>query len=94
MREPSVKLGIELRIRELLREAVLFILIGIFIMSLVMTASGKGVSFSEGLIGGLLLGWMYGGPLGLGAWILYRLVRFALSIYSVRPTPNLPHDQE
>jgi len=84
----------KLRIRELLREAVLFILIGVFIMGLVMIASGKGVSFSEGLIGGLLLGWMYGGPLGLGAWILYRLVRFAISTCSVRPTSNLPHDQE
>jgi hypothetical protein len=81
------------RIRELLREAVAFILISVFIVGLAMIASAKGVRFSEGFIGGLLLGWMYGGPLGLGAWILYRLVRFAITSCSVRPASNLPDDQ-
>lgn len=81
------------RIRKLLREAVLFILISVFIIGLAMIASAKGVSFSEGFIVGLVLGWMYGGPLGLGTWILYRLVRFAVTSCSARATSNLPDDQ-
>jgi hypothetical protein len=88
-----VELAMKSRIRELLREAVLFILIGVFISGLVMITSAKGVRFSEGFIVGLLLGWMYGGPLGLGTWILYRLFRFAITSCFVRSTSNLPDDQ-
>jgi hypothetical protein len=64
---------------KLLREAVAFILTSVFIMGLVMLASAHGVSFADSFISGLLLSWMYGGPLGLGAWIVYRLARFAIT---------------
>ena len=67
------------KIARLLGEAVAFTLVGVFIIGLVMIASARGGGFGEGFIGGLLLSWVYGGPVSLGVWILYRLGRFVVT---------------
>ena len=65
--------------RKLAREAVIFGLVGALIVALIAVSmmskmESAGVSFATSIMAGLL----YGFPGGLGIWVLYRLVRFAV----------------
>jgi hypothetical protein len=61
--------------RKLAREAVICVLLVPAVLTLGLIVSGQGLF--EGRVP-VALGLVYGPFIGLGLWILYRLVRFAI----------------
>lgn len=75
--------------RKLAREAVIFTLLGaaavgiaIFIVSIVNPfwwSNGAYTGFSESAVASVSIALLWGAPMGLSLWVLYRLLRFAVN---------------